>query len=91
VDSQGCRLITVAIPSGLKIPASYILLLYIDDMLVAEASMKEIVYIKANLAEEFSMKDFLAKKILGMSISRKRKDSVDNITSRVCEKSTEKV
>ena len=37
---------------------SYImLLLYVDDMLVAGFSMKEIVNLKAILAEEFSMKD----------------------------------
>jgi len=46
------------------------LLLYIDDMLVDEFSMKEIVNLKARLAEEFSMKDFgPAKKILEMKIS----------------------
>ena len=33
------------------------LLLYVDDMLVAESSMKEIMNLKASLAEEFSMKD----------------------------------
>jgi len=33
------------------------LLLYVDDMLVAGFSMKEIVNLKAILAEEFSMKD----------------------------------
>ena len=34
-----------------------ILLLYVDDMLVAGSSMNEIVNLKAKLVEEFSMKD----------------------------------
>ena len=50
------------------------LLLYVDGMLVAGSSMKEIVNLKASLAEEFSMKDLgLARKILGMRISREKK------------------
>ena len=37
---------------------SYImLLLYVDDMLVAGSSMKEIVNLNTSLAEEFSIKD----------------------------------
>jgi len=39
---------------------SYImLLLYVDDMLVVGFSMKEIVNLKASLAEEFSMKTWV--------------------------------
>jgi len=55
---------------------SYItLLLYVDGMLVAGASMKEIMNLKAQLAREFSMKDLSpAKKILGMRISREREE-----------------
>jgi len=34
-----------------------IILLYVDNMLVAESSMKKIVNLKAKLTEEFSMKD----------------------------------
>jgi len=33
------------------------LLLFVDDMLVVEFSMKEIVNVNARLAEEFSIKD----------------------------------
>ena len=51
-----------------------ILLLYVDDMLVARSSMKEIVNLKAKLVKEFSMKDLgPAKKILRMKISREKR------------------
>ena len=55
-----------------KLDTSYlILLLYVDDMLVAGSSMDEIVNLKAQLSKEFAMKDLgSAKKILGMRISR---------------------
>jgi len=54
---------------------SYVmLLLCVDDMLVAGASMKEIVNLKARLAEEFSMKDLCpVKKIFRMRISREKR------------------
>ena len=54
---------------------SYImLLLYVDDMLIAGSSMKEIVNLKAKLAEEFSMKNLSpVKKILGVRISREKR------------------
>lgn len=57
-----------------KLGTSYlILLLYVDDMLVAGSSMDEIVNLKAQLSKEFAMKDLgSAKKILGMRISRDR-------------------
>ncbi|KAG8479822.1 hypothetical protein CXB51_029312 [Gossypium anomalum] len=49
------------------------LLLYVDDMLIALKSQKEIDKLKALLNEEFEMKDLgEAKKILGMEISRDR-------------------
>ncbi|KAG8503054.1 hypothetical protein CXB51_000810 [Gossypium anomalum] len=60
---------------GLKqSPRSFIyLLLYVDDMLIASKSQKEIDKLKAQLNEEFEMKDLgEAKKILGMEISRDR-------------------
>ena len=48
-----------------------ILLLYVNDMLFVEPSMKEILNLKTQLAREFSMKDLdPAKKILGMKINR---------------------
>ena len=48
-----------------------ILLLYVDDMLVAGADMQEIVNLKRELSKEFAMKDLgAAKQILGMRITR---------------------
>ncbi|KAG8472856.1 hypothetical protein CXB51_034830 [Gossypium anomalum] len=52
------------------------LLLYIDDMLIAAKDKGEIRKVKAQLSEEFKMKDLgPAKKILGMEILRDRKTS----------------
>ncbi|KAE8708956.1 hypothetical protein F3Y22_tig00110332pilonHSYRG00622 [Hibiscus syriacus] len=49
------------------------LLLYVDDMLIASKSKKEIDKLKAQLNQEFEMKDLgEAKKILGMEICRDR-------------------
>ena len=48
-----------------------ILLLYVDDMLVAEPDMQEIVNLKQKLSKQFEMKDLgAAKQILGMRIKR---------------------
>jgi hypothetical protein len=52
-----------------------ILLLYVDDMLVAESNMKDINMLKKKLSNSFAMKDLGAsKKILGMRITRDRKN-----------------
>ena len=52
-----------------------ILLLYVDDMLVAGSNMLEINNLKKQLSKEFEMKDFgAANQILGMRISRDRKN-----------------
>ncbi|KAG8497798.1 hypothetical protein CXB51_007413 [Gossypium anomalum] len=52
------------------------LLLYVDDMLIAAKDKGEIRKVKAQLREEFKMKDLgPAKKILGMEILRDRKAS----------------
>jgi len=52
-----------------------ILLLYVDDMLVAGYNMNEINVLKRKLANSFVMKDLgVAKKILGMRITRDRKN-----------------
>ena len=68
------------------------LLLYVDDMLVAASSMKEVVNLKDRLAEEFSMKNLSpAKKIFGMRMSRERKEAVESITGRVREEGTEEI
>src|SRR6266540_1732848 len=50
------------------------LLLYVDDMLIVVKDKSEIAKLKAQLNEEFEMKDLgAAKKILGMEIIRDRK------------------
>ncbi|KAG8503208.1 hypothetical protein CXB51_001211 [Gossypium anomalum] len=50
------------------------LLLYVDDILIAAKDKREIRKVKAQLSEEFEMKDLgPAKKILGMEILRDRK------------------
>jgi len=66
---------------------SYIIpLLYVNDILVVESSMKEIVNLKIKLVKEFSIKDLgPAKKILGIRISKERKEVVEDVTSRVRE------
>ena len=47
------------------------LLFYVDDMLIAAKSKEEIRIVKAQLNNEFEMKDLgAAKKILGMEILR---------------------
>ena len=53
---------------------SYIvLLLYVDNMLIAGSNLKEINKLKKDLSKEFEMKDLgLTKQILGMRISRGR-------------------
>ena len=52
-----------------------ILLLYVDDMLVAGSNMQEINVLKRKLANSFTMKDLgAAKQILGMKITRDRKN-----------------
>lgn len=56
-------------------PSYIILLLYVDDMLVAGSNMDEINRLKTQLSEEFEMKDLgVAKLILGMTISRNRSE-----------------
>jgi hypothetical protein len=52
-------------------------LLYVDDMLIAAKSKKEITTLKAQLSSAFEMKDLgAAKKILGMKIKRDRKSGL---------------
>ncbi|KAE8723109.1 Retrovirus-related Pol polyprotein from transposon TNT 1-94 [Hibiscus syriacus] len=51
-----------------------ILLLYVDDMLVAGSNMQEIINLKQKLSKQFAMKDLgAAKQILGMRIKRDTK------------------
>jgi hypothetical protein len=52
-----------------------ILLLYVDGMLVARSNMQDINVLKKKLDNSFAMKDLgAAKKILGMTITRDRKN-----------------
>jgi Reverse transcriptase (RNA-dependent DNA polymerase) len=52
-----------------------ILLLYVDDMLVIGSDLRKIKALKERLGSEFAMKDLgAAKQILGMRITRNRKD-----------------
>ena len=52
-----------------------ILLLYVNDMLIAGSNMQEINVLKRKLANSFAMKDLgVAKQILGMRITRDRKN-----------------
>ncbi|KAK0585008.1 hypothetical protein LWI29_022138 [Acer saccharum] len=59
-----------------KVKSSFIiLLLYVDDMLVAGADLEEINNLKKQLSSEFEMKDLgAAKQILGMRISRNEQE-----------------
>ena len=59
-----------------KTDGSYIiLLLYVDDMLVAGSNMQEINVLKRKLANSFAIKYLGAtKQILGMRITRDRKN-----------------
>jgi hypothetical protein len=59
-----------------------ILLLYVDDMLVAGSNMQDINMLKKKLSNSFVMKDLgAAKKILGMRITTDRKKSQIDIVS----------
>ena len=69
---RGLNLIDVCI-LNLLMDHLYILLLYVDDILIAAKSKKEITTLKKLLSSEFEMKDLgAAKKILGMEITRDR-------------------
>ena len=52
-----------------------ILLLYLDDMLVAGSNMQDINVLKKKLSNSFAMKDLgVANKFLGVRITRDRKN-----------------
>ena len=56
------------------------LLLYVDDMLIAGSSMREINNLKTRLSAAFEMKDLgPVKQILGMNISRNRSAGTLNL------------
>ena len=68
LGSRDVKLIIVAMLSFFD--NSYIiLLLYVDDMLIARSSIEEINNLKKQLSKQFAMKDLgAAKQILGMRI-----------------------
>ena len=54
-----------------------ILLLYVDEMLIAGSSTKEINNLKKQLSKQFAIKDLrAAKKILGMRITRDKANGI---------------
>ena len=54
-----------------------ILLLYVDDMLIAGSSVEEINDLKKQLSKQFAMKDLgAAKQILGMRIIRDKANGI---------------
>ena len=68
-----------------KYTDSYVfLLLYVDDMLIAVSSMREINNLKTRLSATFEMKDLgPAKQILGMKISRDRSAGTLNLSQEL--------
>ena len=64
---------------------SYVfLLLYVDDILIAGSSMREIKNLKTRLFAAFEMKDLgPAKQILGMKISRDRSVGTSNLSQEL--------
>ena len=69
-----CNLDQCVYIKTLKDGKSIILMLYIDDMLIASANFQAIRALKEELSKYFSMKDLgAAKQILGMRISTKRR------------------
>ena len=68
-----------------KYTDSYVFLfLYVDDMLIAESSMREINNLKTRLSATFEMKDLgLAKQILGMKITRDRSVGTLNLSQEL--------
>ena len=58
-----------------------ILLLYVDDMLIARSSIQVVNNLKSQLSEHFAMKDLgKVKQILGMRISRDREVCTINLS-----------
>ena len=54
-----------------------ILLLYVDDILIAGSSIEEINNLKKQLSKQFAMKDLgAAKQILGMRINRDKANGI---------------
>ena len=68
-----------------KYTDSYVfLLLYVDDMLIAGSSMREIKNLKTRLSATFEMKDLgPAKQISGMKISRDRSNGTLNLSQEL--------
>ncbi|KAL8133698.1 hypothetical protein AgCh_008946 [Apium graveolens] len=70
---------------GFQFDSSHIILLYVDDMLIAGSNMREINRLKRQISEEFEMKEMgAAKQILGMSIIRDRAEVGSLMYATVC-------
>jgi len=80
VNSQGCRLITVVIPSDLRISTSYYYCIY---RYACSRIKHERDYESQGQVGVRILNEGLgpAKKFLEMRISRERKEAVENITS----------
>ncbi|KAE8675966.1 hypothetical protein F3Y22_tig00111640pilonHSYRG00200 [Hibiscus syriacus] len=73
IEAGKKNLIIVATSRG-STNSFIILLLYVDDMVVAGSDMQEIINLKQKLSKQFAMKDLgAAKQILGMRIKRDTK------------------
>ena len=61
-----------------------ILLLYVDDILIASNSKSEVEKLKSELSREFEMKDLgAAKSILGIEIKRDKKRKLLNLSQEL--------
>jgi hypothetical protein len=74
-------MITMFILKRLENGSYIILLLYVDNMLVAGSNMQDINVLNKKLSNSFAMKDLgVAKKILGMRIKRQEKSQIDIVS-----------
>lgn len=79
-----CELDSSVYYKGLSGHEFFILLLYVDEMLVAGTSPQIVSKLKKELASQFSMKDLGAtKKIFWMTITRETKNSASFVTKSI--------
>ena len=79
------KLKKILVVTSRKYTNSYVfLLLYVDDILIAGSSMREINNLKTRLSAAFEMNDLgPAKQILGMKISRDRSAGTLNLSQEL--------
>ena len=68
-----------------------ILLLYVDDMLIAGDSKQDIDKLKGELSKEFEIKDLGVAKQIPQYKNHKEQWGVETVTGRVCEEGAEQV